>query len=48
MKIFQQQIQLKKKRGFHLVIAEVVHALPQLNEIRTVICQVSFNILLHH
>ena len=40
MKIFQQQIQLKKKRGFHLVTSEIVHALPQLNEIRTGICQV--------
>ena len=40
MKIFQQQIQFKKKRGFHLVTSEIVHALPQLNEIRTGICQV--------
>ena len=41
MKIYQQQIQLKeRKRGFHLITAEVLHALPQLSEIKTGICQV--------
>lgn len=40
MKIFQQQLQLQKKRGFHLVTAEILHALPQIHEIRTGICQV--------
>jgi secondary thiamine-phosphate synthase enzyme len=40
MKIFQQQLQLKKKRGFHLITEEVEHALPQIQEIRTGMCQV--------
>lgn len=40
MKIFQQQIQLKKKRGFHLITAEVIQALPEIREISKGICQV--------
>ena len=41
MKIYQQQIQLEqRRRGFHLVTAEVIHALPQMSEIKTGICQV--------
>jgi secondary thiamine-phosphate synthase enzyme len=41
MKIFQQQIQLsQRRRGFHLITAEVWNALPQLREIKTGICQV--------
>ncbi|MDB5224255.1 MAG: YjbQ family protein [Chitinophagaceae bacterium] len=41
MKIFQQSLQLKeRKRGFHLITAEIMQALPQLNEIKTGICQV--------
>src|ERR1700710_3320769 len=41
MKIFQQQIALtQRKRGFHLITAEVVNALPQIGEIKTGICQV--------
>ena len=41
MKIFQQEIQLsQRRRGFHLITAEVTHALPQICEIRTGICQV--------
>jgi secondary thiamine-phosphate synthase enzyme len=41
MKIFQQHIQLsQRRRGFHLITAEVVHALPQISEIKTGICQV--------
>lgn len=40
MKIFQQQLQLKRKRGFHLVTEEVLHALPQIHEIKTGMCQV--------
>jgi secondary thiamine-phosphate synthase enzyme len=41
MKIYQQTLQLKeRKRGFHLITAEVLQALPQLNEIKTGICQV--------
>lgn len=40
MKIFQQELQLKKKRGFHLITSEVLQALPRINEIKTGICQV--------
>ena len=41
MKIFQQQIHFGQvKRGFHLITAEVVNALPQMREIKTGICQV--------
>jgi len=41
MKIFQQQLQLKeRRRGFHLITAEVVQTLPQLSEIKTGMCQV--------
>jgi secondary thiamine-phosphate synthase enzyme len=41
MKIYQQLIHLKeRKRGFHLITTEVIHALPQISEIKTGICQV--------
>jgi len=41
MKIFQQIDHLReRKRGFHLITHEVVHALPELQEIKTGICQV--------
>jgi len=41
MKIFQQQIQFgQSRRGFHLITAEVVNALPQIKEIKVGICQV--------
>ena len=41
MKIFQQQLLLTQhKRGFHLITAEVVNALPQINEFKTGILQV--------
>ena len=41
MKIFQQHIQLsQRRRGFHLITAEVAHSLPQIREIKTGICQV--------
>lgn len=41
MKIFQQMLQLReRKRGFHLITAEVVNALPQIQELKTGICQV--------
>ena len=41
MKIFQQQIQLnQRRRGFHLITAEVIQALPQIAELKTGICQV--------
>lgn len=41
MKIFQQHIQLnQRRRGFHLITAEVTQALPAISEIKTGICQV--------
>ncbi|MGY3212282.1 secondary thiamine-phosphate synthase enzyme YjbQ [Mucilaginibacter sp. HD30] len=41
MKIFQQHIQLgQRRRGFHLITSEVIHALPQISEIKSGICQV--------
>lgn len=41
MKIYQQSLQLKeRKRGFHLITAEVVQALPGVRELKTGICQV--------
>ena len=41
MKIYQQQLHLtQRKRGFHLITAEVVNALPQISEFKTGILQV--------
>lgn len=41
MKIYQQSVRLQeKRRGFHLITAEVTRALPQIREIKTGICQV--------
>jgi secondary thiamine-phosphate synthase enzyme len=41
MKIFQQMLQLReRKRGFHLITSEVINALPQIQELKTGICQV--------
>ena len=41
MKLFQQQLQLKpRKRGFHLITAEVLQTFPQLREISVGMCQV--------
>ena len=41
MKIFQQSIRLhERKRGFHLITAGVLHAFPQISEIKVGICQV--------
>jgi len=41
MKIHQQPISLTpRKRGFHLITAEVVNALPQISEFKTGILQV--------
>jgi secondary thiamine-phosphate synthase enzyme len=41
MKIYQQQIRLhERKRGFHLITADILHAFPQISEIKTGICQV--------
>src|SRR6187399_2434504 len=41
MKIFQKTVRLReKKRGFHLITDEVVHALPQITQIGTGVCHV--------
>jgi secondary thiamine-phosphate synthase enzyme len=41
MKIHQQQLHLtQRKRGFHLITAEVVNALPQISEFKTGILQI--------
>src|ERR1700743_1756544 len=41
MKIYQQAVHLKeRKRGFHVITSEIIHALPEINEIKTGICQV--------
>jgi secondary thiamine-phosphate synthase enzyme len=41
MKIFQERVKLKeRKRGFHLITADIIHAVEQLREIRTGVCQV--------
>ncbi|RVU00638.1 YjbQ family protein [Mucilaginibacter limnophilus] len=41
MKMFQQLLRLReRKRGFHLITAEVLQAIPQLAEIKTGMCQV--------
>jgi len=44
MKIFQQHLHLKNKRGFHLITSDVIHAIPQIKEINKGICQV----FIHH
>lgn len=41
MKIYQQAIQLRERnRGFHLITSEIINAIPQLQTIKTGICQV--------
>ena len=40
MKIFQQQLTIKRERGFHLITAEVLDAMPEIRTIKTGICQV--------
>ena len=41
MKIIQHSIQLKeRRRGFHLVTEEILQNLPQINTIKTGVCQV--------
>ncbi len=41
MKIYQQALQLKaRRRGFHIITAEIQQAMPQLREINTGMCQV--------
>ena len=41
MKIYQQGAILReRKRGFHLITDDVLHALPQISELKTGMCQV--------
>lgn len=41
MKIFQQALQLQqRRRGFHIITAEILQAFPQLSEIKTGMLQV--------
>lgn len=41
MKIYQQVITLQeRRRGFHLITAEIMRAFPQMAEIKTGLCQV--------
>jgi len=41
MKFIQQSLRLKaRKRGFHLITAEVLQVLPQLKELKVGMCQV--------
>jgi secondary thiamine-phosphate synthase enzyme len=41
MQIYQQTLALnERRRGFHLITEEIVHALPQLGELKAGICQV--------
>ncbi|MDB5135350.1 MAG: YjbQ family protein [Mucilaginibacter sp.] len=41
MRIYQQSLQLnQRKRGFHIITTEVVHALLEMNGIKTGMCQV--------
>lgn len=41
MKVFQQVITFRERqRGFHLITSEVVHALPQIAQIRAGVCHV--------
>lgn len=41
MKIFQQKIQIpRKRRGFHLITALIVDALPNIRELKSGMCQV--------
>jgi secondary thiamine-phosphate synthase enzyme len=41
MKIYQKSLSLKEKtRGFHLITSEIIHAVPDLKNITTGMCQV--------
>ncbi|MCX2484754.1 secondary thiamine-phosphate synthase enzyme YjbQ [Pedobacter sp. MR2016-24] len=41
MNIYQRAIQLQeKKRGFHIITSEIVYAIPEIENIKTGICQV--------
>ncbi len=41
MKIYQQTLQLReRKRGFHIITNEIIHALPEMSGLEAGICQV--------
>jgi len=41
MEIYQHQLQLNpKRRGFHLITTDVIHAMPEIMGLKTGICQV--------
>ncbi|MEJ7740288.1 MAG: secondary thiamine-phosphate synthase enzyme YjbQ [Chitinophagaceae bacterium] len=41
MKIYQQTLQLKERtRGFHLITAEIVEALPEISDLKSGVCQI--------
>lgn len=41
MKIHQQTLVLReRKRGFHIITAEIIEAFPQMKEIKTGVCQI--------
>jgi secondary thiamine-phosphate synthase enzyme len=41
MKVFQESLQLReRRRGFHLITTEVMHAFPHIREMKAGICQV--------
>jgi secondary thiamine-phosphate synthase enzyme len=41
MKIFQTELRLReKRRGFHLITNEILHAFPEIAQLNTGICQV--------
>ncbi|ASZ14989.1 secondary thiamine-phosphate synthase enzyme YjbQ [Chitinophaga pendula] len=41
MNIYQQAIRLRqRKRGFHLITSEIIHAIPQLQQLEIGMCQV--------
>lgn len=41
MKIYQQSFRLReKRRGFHLITADIIQAFPEISQIKTGICQV--------
>lgn len=41
MNIYQRAIQLKeRKRGFHIITPEIIYAIPEIEHIKTGICQV--------
>jgi secondary thiamine-phosphate synthase enzyme len=41
MKVFQQTLRVEeKKRGFHIITREIINALPEINDLKSGICQV--------